>query len=51
MTSKGLAASDDLLQQRQEVGERADLLGRDQNGGVLEHRLLGLNVGDEVREM
>ena len=44
-----LARLGDLLQQRQQVGQRADLLAVQQHQRVLEHGLLGVEVGDEVR--
>ena len=44
-----LAALGDLLQQRQQVRQRADLLAVQQHQRVLEHRFLGVEVGDEVR--
>src|SRR5690606_31106117 len=43
-----LAGLDDLLEDGQEVLQRADLLLVDEDVGVLEHRLHGLGVGDEV---
>src|SRR5690606_8055658 len=43
-----LAGLDDLLEDGQEVLQRADLLLVDQDVRVLEHRLHGLGVGDEV---
>ena len=39
----------DLLEQRQHVGQRADLLAVQQHQRVLEHRFLSVEVGDEVR--
>ena len=44
-----LAGLGDLLQQRQQVGQRADLLAVQQHQRVFEHRFLGVEVGDEVR--
>ena len=44
-----LAGLDDLLEHRQEVLDRADLLVGDEDVGVLEHRLHPLGVGDHVR--
>ena len=43
-----LARLDDLLQQREEVLDRADLVAVQQDLGVLEHRFHGVVVGDEV---
>ena len=43
-----LARLGDLLQQRQQVGQRADLVAVQQDQGVLEHGLLRVEVGDEV---
>ena len=47
--SSGLVLCDDLLQQRQQLGQRADLAVDDEDVGVLEDRLHALGVGDEVR--
>ena len=47
--SSGLLCLDDLLEQRQQLGQRADLAVDDEDVGVLEHRLHALGVGDEVR--
>ena len=44
-----LARLRDLLQQREEVRQRGDLLADEQHLRVLEDRLLGVDVGDEVR--
>ncbi len=44
-----LARLGDLLQQRQQVGQRADLVAVQQDQRVLEHGLLRVEVGDEVR--
>ena len=44
-----LAGLDDLLEHRQEVLDRADLLVRDQDVRLLEHGLHALGVGDHVR--
>ena len=43
-----LAALDHLLEHRQHVADRADLLVGDQDVGVLEHRLHAVLVGDHV---
>ena len=43
-----LARPDDLLQQRQQVGDRGDLALVDEHVGVLEDGLHALGVGDEV---
>src|ERR687886_739334 len=44
-----LARLDHLLEHRQQVADRADLLVRDQDVGVLEGRLHPVLVGDHVR--
>src|SRR5579862_3791752 len=43
------AGLDDLLEHRQEILDRADLLVGDEDVGILEHRLHPLGVGDHVR--
>src|SRR5699024_10070770 len=45
---QALALADDLLQQRQQVLDRGDLAGDQQEVRVLEDRLLALRVGHEV---
>ena len=47
--NSGLPACDDLLQQRQQVGDRGDLALVEQDVGVVEDGLHALRVGDEVR--
>ncbi len=44
-----LAGADDLLQQREQVGDRGDLALVEQDVGVVEDGLHALRVGDEVR--
>ena len=39
----------DLLQQREEIGQRGDLVAVEEHESVLEHRFLEVGVGDEVR--
>ena len=46
--NSGLPACDDLLQQRQQVGDARDLALHEQDVGVLEDGLHALGVGDEV---
>ena len=48
MISSGLPGLDDLLEHRQQVADRADLLVGDQDVGILEDRLHALLVGDHV---
>ena len=45
---QGLAGLHHLLQHRQQVVHRADLLVGQQDVGVVEHGLLAFGVGDEV---
>ena len=49
MISSGLPALGDLLEQREQVLHRADLLFVDQDVGVLEDDFHALGIGDEVR--
>ncbi len=44
-----LAALDDLLEDRQEIRNRGDLLVRNEDVGVLEHGFHALGIGDHVR--
>ena len=48
MTSSGLPAARDLLEQRQQVLHVADLLLVDQDVGIFEHAFHALGIGDEV---
>ena len=43
-----LAQLDGLLERREQVLDAGDLLVGDEDGGVLEHRLHPIGVGDEV---
>ena len=49
MTSSGRPSCGHLLEERQEVLDRADFLFVDQDDGILEQHVHALGVGDEVR--